>query len=133
MSELIEEFKRDHAEIMAILNEAKELGILSKEVQAKLISIKEHLLAHLKKEDEKLYPALRKEAEDNERLRNTLDLFALDMETVSSVVQEFFDKYSRGEIDENFSVNFESLSVTLSTRIMNEEDALYEEYEEINR
>ena len=133
MSELIEEFKRDHAEIMAILNEAKELGILSKEGQAKLIFIKEHLLAHLKKEDEKLYPALRKEAEDNERLRNTLDLFALDMETVSSVVQEFFDKYSGGEIDGNFSVNFESLSVILSTRIRNEEDALYEEYEEINR
>ena len=133
MSELIEEFKRDHAEIMAILNEVKELGILSKEGQAKLISIKKHLLAHLKKEDEKLYPALRKEAEDNERLRNTLDLFALDMETVSSVVQEFFDKYSGGEIDGNFSVNFESLSVALSTRIRNEEDALYEEYEEINR
>ena len=133
MSELIEEFKRDHAEIMAMLNEVKELGILSKEGQAKLISIKAHLLAHLKKEDEKLYPAIRKEAEDNERLRNTLDLFALDMETVSSVVQEFFDKYSGGEIDGNFSVNFESLSVTLSTRIMNEEDALYEEYEEINR
>ena len=60
MSELIEEFKRDHAEIMAILNEVKEFGILSKEGHAKLISIKEHLLAHLKKEDEKLYPALRK-------------------------------------------------------------------------
>ena len=133
MSELIEEFKRDHAEIMAILNEAKELGILSKEGQAKLISIKEHLLAHLKKEDEKLYPALRKEAEDNERLRNTLDLFALDMETVSRVVQGFFDKYSGGEIDGNFSESFERLSVALSTRIRNEEVALYEEYEEINR
>jgi hypothetical protein len=133
MSELIEEFKKDHAEIMAILNEVKELGILSKEGQTKLISIKTHLLAHLKKEDEKLYPALRKVAEDNERLRNTLVLFALDMETVSSVVQEFFDKYSGGEIDGNFSVNFESLSVILSTRIRNEEDALYEEYEEINR
>ena len=133
MSELIEEFKRDHAEIMAMLNEVKELGILSKEGQAKLISIKEHLLAHLKKEDEKLYPAIRKEAEDNEKLRNTLDLFTLDMEMVSSVVQGFFDKYSEGEIDGNFSENFERLSVALSTRIRNEEDALYEEYEEINR
>ena len=133
MSELIEEFKRDHAEIMAMLNEVKELGILSKEGQAKLISIKTHLLAHLKKEDEKLYPALRKEAEDNEKLRNTLDLFTLDMETVSSVVQGFFDKYSGGEIDGNFSENIERLSVALSTRIRNEEDALYEEYEEINR
>ena len=62
-----------------------------------------------------------------------MDLFALDLETLSSVVQEFFDKYSGGEIDGNFSDNFERLSVALSTRIRNEEDALYEEYEEINR
>jgi hypothetical protein len=55
------------------------------------------------------------------------------MEKVSSVVQEFFDKYSRREIDEDFSVNFESLCAALSARIKNEEDALYEEYEEINR
>ncbi len=142
MSALIEEFKRDHAEIIAMLNEVKELGILSKEGQAKLISIKAHLLAHLKKEDEKLYPVLRKEAEDNEKLRNTLDLFALDMETVSSVVQGFFDKYSGGEIDGNFprtnsaedlSITFESFYAALTARIRNEEDALYEEYEEINR
>ncbi len=115
-----------------MLNEVKELGLLSKEGQARLMSIKEHLLAHIKKEDEKLYPVLRKEAEDNEKLKNTLDLFAMDMEEVSSAVQKFFDKYSGGEIDENFSINFESLSVALSSRIRNEEDALYEEYEEIN-
>ena len=97
------------------------------------MSIKEHLLAHLKQEDEKLYPVFRKEAEDNERLKNTLDLFAMDMEKVSSVVQEFFGKYSEGEIDSNFSINFESLLAALSVRIKNEEDALYEEYEEIDR
>ena len=142
MSALIEEFKREHAKIIAMLNEVKEFGILSKEGQAKLMTIKAHLLAHLKKEDEKLYPVLRKEAEDNERLKNTLDLFAMDMEKVSSVVQKVFDKYSEGEIDENFprtngaedfSINFDSLFAALSTRIKNEENALYEEYEEINR
>ena len=133
MSALIEEFKRDHAKIIAMLNEVKELGILSKEGQAKLMFIKEHLLAHIKKEDEKLYPVLRKEAEDNERFKNTLDLFAMDMEKVSSVVQRFFDKYSEGVFDEEFPAEFESLSASLSARIRNEEDALYEEYEEINR
>ena len=133
MSALIEEFKREHAKIMAMLNEAKELGILSKEGQAKLMSIKEHLLAHLKKEDEKLYPVLREKAKDNKRLRNILVLFAIDMENVSSVVQELFDKYSGGEIDGNFSVNFERLHGALSARIRNEEDALYEEYEAISR
>jgi hypothetical protein len=133
MSVLIEEFKGEHAKIIAMLNEVKELGILSKEGQAKLMSAKKSLLAHLKKEDERLYPVLRKEAEDNERLKNTLDLFAIDMEKVSSVVQKVFDKCSEGVLDAEFSAEFESLLATLSARIRNEEDALYEEYEEINR
>ncbi len=133
MSELIEEFKREHVKIIVMLNEVKELGILSKEGQAKLISIKAHLLAHLKKVDAKFYPVLYKEAEDNERLKNTVDLFALDMEKVSSVVQGFFDKYSEGVFDEEFPAKFEMLSAALKARIRNEEDALYEEYEDIIR
>jgi len=133
MSELIEEFKRDHAKIITMLNEVKELGILSKEGQAKLMSIKEHLLAHLKKEDVKFYPVLYKEAEESESLKNTVDLFALDMEKVSSVVHGFFDKYSEGVFDDELPAEFESLFAALVTRIRNEEDALYKEYEEINR
>ncbi len=133
MSALIEEFKRDHAEIIAMLNEVREPGILSKEGQAKLMFIKAHLLAHLKKEDEKLYPVLRKEAEHNKNLKKEVAMFTMDPEYVSRVVSEFFDKYSGGEIDGNFSVNFESLCASLSARIRNEEDALYKEYEAINR
>jgi len=41
--------------------------------------------------------------------------------------------FAEGEIDENFSVNFERLLAALSARIRNEEDSLYEEHEEINR
>ncbi len=133
MSVLIEEFKREHAEIIAMLNEVKELGIRSKEAQAKLMSAKTHLLAHLKKEDERLYPVLRKEAAHNKNLKKEVAMFAMDPEYVSRVVSEFFDKCSGGEIDEDFSINFESLYATLNTRIRNEEDALYEEYEKINQ
>ncbi len=133
MSALIEEFKKEHAKIFDMLNEVKELGILSKEGQARLMFIKAHLLAHLKKEDEKLYPVLRKEAEDNERLKNTLDLFAMDMEKVSSVVQRFFDKYSEGVVGEEFPTEFESFFTALYKRIRNEEDALYKEYEGVDR
>ncbi|ODS32128.1 MAG: hypothetical protein SCARUB_02730 [Candidatus Scalindua rubra] len=131
MSALIEELKKEHLEIVAALNEAKKLGILSKEGQTKLLSAKASLLAHLKKEDEQLYPALMKEAENNKGVKNTLDLFAIDMENVSKVVLEFFDKYSGGVLGEEFQREFESLFVALSTRIRNEEDALYDEYEKI--
>ncbi len=133
MSALIEEFKRDHAKIIAMLNEVKELGILSKEGQARLLSAKSNLLAHLKKEDVKFYPVLYKEAKNNERLKNTVDLFAMDMEKVSSVVKRFFDKYSEGVFDEEFPAEFESLFAALIARIRNEEDALYKEYEGVDR
>ncbi len=86
MSALIEEFKREHSEIVAILNEVEELGILSKEGQAKLMSIKASLLEHLWNENERLYPVLWKEAERNNDLKNILDLFAVEMENVSRVV-----------------------------------------------
>ena len=131
MSSLTKEFEREHAEIIAMLNEVKELSILSKEGHAKLMSIKEHLLEHLKKEDEMFYPVLYKEAECSERLKATLDLFAMDMDKVSSVVQAFFEKYSEGAFDEEFPVEFERLLAAFKARVKNEEDALYQEYNNI--
>jgi hypothetical protein len=72
MSVLTEELKREHSEIVAILNEVEGLDILSIEGQAKLLSAKERFLTHLKKEDEQLYQVLKKEAKDNKLLRKGL-------------------------------------------------------------
>ena len=129
MSVLIEELKKDHSEIVDLLKEVKELGILSKEGQAKLLSAKAHLLTHLNKEDEQLYPVLRKKAEKNKQLEDALDLCVIDMENVSRVVQEFFDKYSRGVSGKELQKEFEDLFVALDKRVRNEEDILYDEYE----
>ena len=133
MSALIEEFKREHSEILAILNEAKELGILSKEGQSKLMSVKEILLEHLWNENERLYPVLWKEAEHNNDIKDVLDLFAVEMENVSIIVQEFFDKYYGGVIDEDFPREFERFFAAISKRIKEEEDILYDEYDMMNQ
>ena len=132
MSILIEELKKEHSGIIATLNEVKKLGILSKEGQDKLISVQTSLLAHLEMEDDQLYPILRKQAENNKDLKNTLDLFEMDMENVSTIVQEFFDKYSEEFSGEKLQEDFEKLFASLSKRISNEEAALYEEYEYMN-
>ncbi len=131
MSALIEELKREHSELVAILNEVKGLDILSKEGQTKLLSAKERFLSHLKKEDRQLYPVLIKKANDNELLEGTLVLLAIDMSDVSRVVQEFFDKYYGGVIDEDFQREFETFFAVISKRIMDEEDILYDEYDKI--
>ena len=133
MSALIEELKKDHSEIVDALNEVKELGILSKEGQAKLMSAKERFLTHLRKEDEQLYPVLRKKAENNKQLESALDLCAIDMENVSRIVLEFFDKYYGGVIDEDFPREFERFFAAFSKRIKDEEDILYDEYDKINQ
>ncbi len=132
MSVLIEELKKEHSEIVAALNEVKKLGILSKEGQDKLISVQTSLLAHLGMEDDQLYPILRKQAENSKDLKNTLDLFEMDMENVSTIVREFFDKYSEEFSGEKLSEDFENLFAALSKRIINEEASLYEEYEYMN-
>jgi hypothetical protein len=131
MSELIEEFKVEHSKILALLNEVKKLGIHSEEGRSRLISAKESLVEHLNKENEQLYPVLRKEAEHNKTLQNELDIFAIEPEYLTRVVLEFFDDYSGGAIDKDFQINFESLYAALNARIRNEEEALYEEYEKI--
>jgi hypothetical protein len=136
MSILIEELKKEHSEILATFNEVKELGILSKEGQDKLMSLEVSLLAHLEIEDDELYPTLRKEAEHNNNIKDTLDLFAIDMENVSKIVREFFEKYSEGfsGIDlKELSEDFENLLTALTKRIGNEEESLYEEYETLDR
>jgi len=132
MTVLIEELKKEHSEIIATLNEIEKLGILSKEGQDKLISLESTLLAHLEMEDNQLYPALRKEAGHNKDLKNTLDLFAMDMENVSEIVRRFFDKYSEDLSGKELPEDFERLLAALRKRIRNEEDSLYEEYEYMN-
>ncbi len=52
MSNLIEELKNEHKIILEILDEVKTFGISSTSGQEKLLSAKDFLIAHMKKEDE---------------------------------------------------------------------------------
>jgi hypothetical protein len=52
---------------------------------------------------------------------------------MAQIVQEFFDKYSRGAFsDTELQREFENLFTALDKRIRNEEDILYYEYDKIN-
>lgn len=133
MSLLIDDLKKQHSEIFAELKEANDLGIITKDGQYKLLSTKADLLAHLKKEDEHLYPVLRKEAETNKHLESTLDSFSSEMENISRSAFEFFEKYSDGVIDSKYVEAFETLYAALSARMKNEESVLFTEYEKIEQ
>ncbi len=52
---------------------------------------------------------------------------------MAQIVQEFFDKYSRGVSGKELQKEFEDLFVALDKRVRNEEDILYDEYDKINQ
>ena len=133
MSVLIDQLMKEHSEIFAELNEADNLGIITKEGQNKLFSTKADLLVHLKNEDEHLYPALRKEAENNKHLEIILSSFSSEMINISKSVMKFIEKYSDGVLDSKYVESFETIFATLNARMKKEESILFAEYEKINQ
>lgn len=133
MSGLIKRLQNDHALLVEALDEVKRLGIGVQDGRDRLFSLKSTLLGHLNVEDAQLYPPLRAEAEKNQALKRTLDVFARDMETVSKDVFLFFDKYSNGGSGMQFAKDFGHLYALLSHRISKEENILYPEYEKLNQ
>ena len=133
MSALIKEFKSEHYKIIKVLSEVAEFGVLTKEGQAKLMSAKAILIEHLKKEDEKFYPVLLREAEQNKKLKEGLEVFEKDLESVFSVVLGFFDIFNKGVLGASILKEFEILFMVLRNRMWNEENYLYVEYEELNK
>ncbi|MDP2683024.1 MAG: hemerythrin domain-containing protein [Deltaproteobacteria bacterium] len=132
MSNLIQELQKDHILIVDILNAVRRQGIMSREGKEGLNSVKDTLLAHLTKEDTKLYPVLRKASETDAVLKQTLDIFTRDMDEVSKAAMRFFDKYASGGQGTEFARDFGWLYATLQSRIRKEENTLYKAYERLN-
>jgi len=132
MAKLIEELKGDHVIIMSGFENIRDKGVSSEEGQRRFSDVRQNLLAHLKKEDEQLYPALNKAAENDPALKKTVEFFARDMIEISKFAMDFFDKYSKGGSGMGFATDFGKLFASFKSRVRREEDILYKEYERLN-
>ncbi len=127
---MIEEFKKEHSVIIDILNKIEKLGIFSKEGLDAALSAQKKILTHIKKEDEKLYPALRRAAKSNRKLEETLNAFARNAGAVSDTVFHFFDNYSM-KAGNQLTMEIKWLIETLTWRIKREENLLFTMYENL--
>lgn len=124
MSVLVGEFKNEHKWLVAKLMEArKEIG--TKKGSAALNDARKGLLAHLKKEDAKLYPILQEAAKQDEKIASLSKKFSEEMEGISAAALAFFSKYSESEKTAEFERDFDGLLATLAKRIGAEETLLY--------
>lgn len=133
MSKLVEELKNEHNTITETLQEINKIGFTSKEGQKMLMSARNHLLAHLKKEDTQIYPLLNQVAETDPDLKQTLQFYATNMEEIYKTALDFFEKYSEGGSGIEFGKDFGNLYTTLSLRIAKEEAVIYEKFTELSK
>ncbi|MBJ6726699.1 hemerythrin domain-containing protein [Geomesophilobacter sediminis] len=134
MARLIDELKRDHAEMEQMLRKVRESGVGTREGHKILQAAQASLLAHLRKEDLQLYPALKTAAATDQQLRMTLDLLAKDMDQITRKATEFFQKYAAPDAkgDLVFAQDLGRLLAILTQRMRNEEMKLYSEFEKRN-
>jgi len=81
--ELVEELKKGHSLVIETLKQARKLGIDTKEGQNEILSAKDTILGHMKKENEEFYPVLRKAAESNGKLKELIAEFDNDINEIS--------------------------------------------------
>ncbi len=121
---MIEELKKEHTTILNTLKNIKELNINSKEYQKELLSARDNILTHIKKEYKELYPVLRKSAEFNSRLKEVFDAFDEDMEELSKYTIDFFEYiFAEAGIEKEFEL--EKFIETHNTRMLREEAVLF--------
>jgi hypothetical protein len=128
---LVAELKKEHAALAALLGEIKVKGCGVPEAQRKLLLARHGLMGHLRKEDERLYPVLRRAAERDDRLRHMIDVFAREMTAVAKASFDFFEKYAEGGDAPQFSRDYGRVAGLLAARIRNEETLLYAAFERI--
>ncbi|EGG99426.1 hypothetical protein imdm_1111 [gamma proteobacterium IMCC2047] len=90
---LTDELQREHSEITSTLRQILTLGVNSEEGMRLLNKTKLCLLAHLEKEDSRLYPILWQTAEFDSALKETLTLYANEISKTSTASLKFFARY----------------------------------------
>lgn len=132
----LNELINDHKTFKHLLEDIEDLiqakGI--KGIATHMDSLKNNLLAHIKKEDDKIYIDLLKVARDKniELVELTISTFSNAMKGVATRILKFFYKYPQEDeivrLATEFHKDFQGVYEDLLKRINNEEKVLYPMY-----
>ena len=125
MNNFIEQLKKEHTQILDYLQEVKKLGVHTMEGRNALTSAKDLLCLHFKKEDELLYPVLRKTTCQDKNKQQIIQFFVDEMKEVTRFCENFFSKYAISGGGIEFLQDFERLYSLLKTRLQKEESVLF--------
>lgn len=95
MAKLIRQLKEDHDEIFNLLLRVKILNVDSDYGQKVMLSARDYIMEHLRREDRELYPVLDKAATTDAELKEVLRDHRKELLAVTEEMDEFFEKYSK--------------------------------------
>ena len=125
---LIDALKKEHIELNNLLRDVQSAGVTTQNGQKKLKDSKVMLLKHLQKEDDQLYPELKK----LEATKVIASSFEEDMKAITKLAMEFFKKYESFDGDPmDFAKDFGRFVGAFKQRIIKEEVNLYPKYEKL--
>ncbi|MEM5340000.1 hemerythrin domain-containing protein [Paraburkholderia azotifigens] len=122
---LITTLKHDHEEIFRLLDECRSLGVGSEEGRRKLKQLRGVVVAHLAREDQKLYPAMQK----HDATRALGDMYAQEMRAMSAEILGFFDSLDTGRSGLESAREIGRVISHLRQRMTREEVRLYPAFE----
>lgn len=124
-STFFDKLKDEHRVILETLMDIKKMGVHTMEGRNTLTAAKDLLCRHFKKEDELLYPALKKSSRQDKNKQQIIKAFIDEMEQVTRFCEYFFNKYSVSGGGIEFLRDFNRLYSQLENRLQKEERILF--------
>ncbi|MEQ9364155.1 MAG: hemerythrin domain-containing protein [Leptospirales bacterium] len=131
MHSIIQELKQEHEELNRVLESAVEAGVASKAGQALLLSARELLLAHLRKENEKIYAPLEAKAICDRELARIINPFLARLDDLSNFATDFFKRLEQEGGGVDFARSAGRLIGMIRNRVHQEEHVIFSEYEKL--
>jgi hypothetical protein len=125
---LIDRLKMEHQQIVAALKELKKMGMSGSKASIKIAAIKEGLQLHWEREDNELYPLLRKFAKSDKELKEKIEASIAERGVLRKQAMEFFARYAEGGNGVDFAVDSGKFVLALETRIHYTETVIYPEF-----
>ena len=111
--------------ILDTLKEVKKLGVHTMEGRNALTAAKNLLCRHFQKEDELIYPEMKKAAGGDQKKQRIIREFIEEMRQITEECEAFFAKYTMSGGGFEFMRDFDRMYNQLKSRLEKEESILF--------
>lgn len=129
MPSFIADLQREHQAILDFFQDLELLQEGTPEYREKFNALGRLLHVHLSKEDAKLYTIFKNALRADPILAHQIDLYIIEMESITGVVLNFMEKYLDDPNETLFS--YGEICDLLADRIWREENLLFPEFEKL--